>query len=94
MNLDLPYTLKVDNEEKQIYCDFRDVINIFIALNDNELSEAEKIHIVLTNLYVDDYTQFEDIQEALKQAYWFFDCGKEFSEEEKKGPKLMDWEQD
>ncbi len=93
MILDLPYTLIVDGEEKAINCDFRDVITICNAFSDSEVPEAEKQHIMLNNLYVDDYTQFHNIQEAAKQACWFIDWGKTYEKNEK-SPKIMDWEQD
>ncbi len=89
----LPYTLTVDGEEKEIFCDFRDIVNILIAFNDPELKASEKTLIMLSNLYVDDWMQFEDISEAIKQAVWFIDWGKEYSEKEN-GPRVMDWEQD
>lgn len=93
MNTDLPYTLTVGGEEKAIYCDFRDIILICSAFNDPDLKASEKARIMLTNLYVDDWWEFSDIEEAIKQAIWFIDWGKEYSEKEN-SPKLMDWEQD
>lgn len=93
MNTDLPYTLTVGGEEKAIYCDFRDIILICNAFNDPELKDSEKNQIMLTNLYVDDWWAFSDIEEAIKRAVWFIDWGKEYSEKEN-GPRIMDWEQD
>ena len=93
MLTELPYTLNVGGEEKEIFCDFRDVINILAAFNDPDLKDSEKTLIMLSNLYVDDWTEFEDINEAIKQAVWFIDWGKEYSEKQN-GPRIMDWEQD
>ena len=93
MITDLPYTLTVGGEEKAINCDFRDIILICNAFNDPDLKASEKTQIMLTNLYVDDWWEFSDIEEAIKQAVWFIDWGKEFSEKEN-SPKIMDWEQD
>ena len=93
MTIDLPYTLNVDGIERKINCDFRDVILILNAFNDDELNASEKTKIMLTNLYVDDWWNFEDIDGAIKSAMWFIDWGKKHAENTK-SPKLMDWEQD
>ena len=93
INTNLPYFLSVDGEKKAINCDFRDIIVICIAFNDPNLKQAEKTQIMLNNLYVDDWTDFLDIEEAVKQAIWFIDWGKEYSEKEN-SPRIMDWEQD
>lgn len=93
MITDLPYTLTVDGEEKAINCDFRDIITICNAFNDPEVPQSEKTVIMLHNLYVDDYKEFHDINEAIKQAVWFIDWGKEYETKENT-PRLMDWERD
>ena len=93
MQTDLPRTLLVGGEEKPINCDFRDIILICNAFNDPELTSSEKTQVMLNNLYVDDWWEFSNIEEAIKQAIWFIDWGKEYSEKEN-GPRLMDWEQD
>lgn len=93
MITDLPYTLTVNGVERTINCDFRDVILICNAFNDPDLTQSEKTQIMLTNLYVDDWWEFGNIEEAIKQAIWFIDWGKEYKEKED-GPRIMDWEQD
>lgn len=93
MITDLPKTLIVDGIEREIYCDFRDVIQILSAYNDEELTQQEKAIVLLNNLYVEDFVNFIDIQGALQKAIWFIDWGKEYKEE-KNSPKIMDWEQD
>jgi hypothetical protein len=93
MIVDLPYTLEVDGVEREINTDFRDIINIFIALNDNELSPQDKTIVMLNNLYKCDIEELQNIQEAIDKASWFMDWGKEYKEKEN-APKLMDWEQD
>lgn len=93
MITDLPYTLPVDGEEKEIYCDFRDIILVCNAFNDPELTQSEKTRIMLELIYVDDWWEFEDKEEAIKQAIWFIDWGKEYKDKEN-GPRIMDWEQD
>lgn len=93
MLTDLPYSLTVDGQQKEINCDFRDIILILNAFNDPELTPQEKTMIMLTNLYVDDWTSFKDVNEAVTQAVKFIDWGKEYSEKEN-SPRIMDWEQD
>ncbi len=94
MITDLPYTLIVDGVQRKIYADFRDVINILISYNDPELDAETRTFILLNNLYEDDFTNFEDIDEAIKQAVWFIDCGKDYTKAESLPHRLMDWEQD
>lgn len=94
MITDLPYTLSVDGVQRKINADFRDVINILCAYNDPELDSESRTFILLNNLYSEDFTEFEDIDEAIKQAVWFIDCGKEYSKTESTPRRLMDWEQD
>lgn len=95
MIVDLPKTLTVDGIEREIYCDFRDVIQILAAYSDEELTQQEKAIVLLNNLYVEDFTTFFDIQGALEKAIWFIDWGKEYKqEEEKNAPRIMNWEQD
>ena len=93
MITDLPYTLTVDGEEKEIYPDFRNIILICCAFNDPELTENDKIQVMLSLMYVDDWWTFGDIEEAVKKAIWFIDWGKEF-ETKGNSARVMDWEQD
>jgi len=82
--------------------DYRMVIDCFSALNDAELSEQERLYSALIIFYkdistVEDiFSEFADkdiFVEAVKQMYWFFDCGQK--EVGKQVPyKLVDWEQD
>ena len=79
--------------------DYRMVLDCFIALNDTDLSTKERVFAALIIFYADmeelaDLNKFEDIDEAIKQMYIFFNCGEEFSENEKKQPKLIDWKED
>lgn len=94
MQPELPFFLTVDGEEKEIDSDFRNVILICNAFNDPELNQNEKNHVMLGLLYVDNWLEFNDIDEAIKQAIWFIDWGKEYKEVNENSPRLMDWEQD
>lgn len=93
MYTDLPLSLLVAGEERAINCDFRDIIVICNAFNDPELTSSDKNLVMLNNLYVDNWMEFGNVEEAIKQASWFIDWGKEYKEAENL-PKIMDWEQD
>lgn len=78
--------------------DYRMVLDCFRALNDIDLSTQERIYASLIIFYEDmecleDLEELPDIEEAVKQMYIFFNCGR-FIEEDKKTPKLIDWEKD
>lgn len=91
---DLPRSLVIGGKEHEIYTDFRDIILICTAYNDPELSTEDASFVLLNNLFVDDISNIENIEEALKHAVWFIDGGKNYSENAQDSPKLMDWEQD
>lgn len=89
---ELPVTLKVGGIEYEIRTDFRVILDIFSAFNDNELQEWEKISAMLTILYVNpDEIPEELYPEAVSQANWFIDCG---IKEDKNKPRTMDWKKD
>jgi hypothetical protein len=94
INLDLPKSLEIGGQTFEIRSDYRDIINICIALNDPELSQNEKVYVALTAFYPDaDKISMANIQEALDKCFWFIDCGEE-TDKDDKSPRLMDWEQD
>lgn len=84
----LPENLEIDGRQYPIRTDFRVVLLIFEALNDPELSEEEKVAVMLQSLYKETP---ENIQEAVNKAAWFLDGGQNFKGSEK---RVMDWEQD
>lgn len=86
----LPTTLVIDEKDYKIRTDYRIVLTIFEAFNDVELTDKDKMHVILELLYEEIPTNLE---EALKQATWFLDGGKQY-EEFNKTKKIMDWEQD
>lgn len=87
----LPKSLKVNNVDYPIRSDFRIALLIFQALNDPDLSDRAKAYILLDALY-ENIEEIDDKQEALKQAVWYLDGGKEYKTSNKS--KLIDWEQD
>ena len=91
----LPTSLVIKGNKWKIRTDYRDVLNIFCAFNDSELTKKEKLIVCLTILYIDFPKMENDMyEEAYKQAELFFNCGRKDEDSQKNVPKLMDWEQD
>lgn len=98
---DIPLYVEVNGQSYAIrnQGDYRMVLDCFVALNDNELSSRERIIAALIIFYdgfesIEDIDQFEDINEAIKEMYKFFNCGEEIEEDTKKPLKLIDWKED
>ena len=91
MIFDLPRSVEFGGSEWEINTDYRDVLTVLVAMEDPNLTDAEKAYVALYNLYPD----FEDIphgmmQEAFDAALNFIDRG----EKGDSGPRTMDWTQD
>lgn len=98
---DIPTTIQMNGQSYPIRDkgDYRMVLDCFVALNDEELSTAERIYSALIIFYdgmesIEDLNTFESIEEATKQMYTFFNCGSNFEENDKKFPRVIDWEED
>lgn len=97
----LPQTLTVGGAEYPIRTDYRNVLQVFEAVSDMELTQGEK-WIVSTYLLFEDfqcaddvYNAIEngfDIADAAKQIGWFILMGKE-AEETRELP-TYDWQHD
>lgn len=70
----LPTKIKVNNNIYDINYDFRTAINILLAFEDNELTESEKVYIMIKNLYKNEIPD-EDYIEAANKAVKFIDGG-------------------
>lgn len=93
MVFDLPEQLEVAGQTYDIRSDYRDILRILIAFEDPELNESEKLYVCLYILYPDFETMPpEDYEAAYSAAVQFIDNG--IAGDEKKGPRVMDWEQD
>jgi hypothetical protein len=88
---DLPKKLEVSGKDYEIRSDFRVILDIFEAFGDNSLSDVEKWLVAVQILFVD-YDLIDNIEEAMKKASWFINCGKQPNE--KNIPKRFDWKQD
>ena len=89
----LPQTISVNGQSYAIRSDYRDILRIILAYNDDELTDDEKVYVCLHQLYKDIYDiPPDDYPEAYKQAMAFISAGAE--DDGKKNPKTVDWEKD
>ena len=89
----LPQTIEINGRTHQIRTDFRVVLRIISALNDDSLSDEEKAFVCLANIYKNlELIPKEDTAEAYKKAFDFIDFG--VKETDRKQPRVLDWEHD
>ena len=97
----LPETLTVGGEDYSIRTDYRNILQVFEAFQDPELTQEEK-WVVAIYLLFEDFSCADDVfdavekgldlEEAVKQIVWFISAGKEPGD--KKEFPLYDWLQD
>lgn len=97
---ELPEALEINGREYEINSDFRVALSIMEALNDADMTDADKAAVILINLFCEE-PEPEDYEEALKQASWFLDGGIEYKDmldspdDKKQKPQpVIDWVQD
>lgn len=93
MSYELPVGVEVCGADYEIRSDYRAVLDICAALSDVSPDEQDKALVVLDIFY----PGFGDMppahyEEAIKRCFWFIACGDDG--QNRKAPKLMDWEQD
>mgnify|MGYP002854460845 CR=1 FL=1 len=91
----LPKELLIDGSSYEINPDYRNVLTIIQAFNDEDLNPKEKAFIMFKRLF----KSFEkipqnDYTEAYQKAMEFIACEKESRAEKKKKPQVVDWEKD
>ena len=72
----LPKKIKVKDNIYDINYDYRTIINILQAFEDDELTYQEKIYIMIKNLYKEEIPK-DYYEEACLKAVKFIDLGKE-----------------
>lgn len=91
----VPTSVKIDNKDYEINSNFRTSILFEEMIQDNELDEIDKIKNTLF-LYYKEIPS--NIEEAIKQAMWFYRCGKKENKRKSKGKSsneiLYDFEYD
>lgn len=94
MMWDLPIAVEIDGENYEIRnkCDYRVILDVICALNDNELSDEEKAQCALFIFY-EDVAKITNYEKALSEMVRIINVG-EVEEEKSNKPQLMDWEHD
>lgn len=90
----LPLKVNINGEEHSIRnkCDYRVILDVISALNDNELTNEEKMKCSLYIFY-ENVNKINDFKQAIKEMFRIINLGKE-EENEKTNPILMNWQQD
>lgn len=93
MMYELPTSLEICGTDYAIRSDYRVALDALTIFADCELSREQMLLAALDIFYPDFITMpNEHLQEATEKMIWFLDCGDEG--DNRKRPKLMDWEQD
>ena len=95
MMYSLPYSVTIDGKELKIRnnCDYRVVLDVIEALNDEDLTDQEKIQCALYIFYGEELTKTQNHEELAKQMFLIINGGEE-EEQKPDSPKLMDWHHD
>lgn len=103
MRYELPTVLQIGEQSYQIRnrADFRMVLDCFSCLEDTELTKEERIIGCLMIFYEDlntvedvDKVFGDDVEEAVKKMFWFFNCEDEAVEHRHSNHVLVDWDKD
>ena len=94
MMWDLPIAVEINEEQHPIRnrCDFRVILDVICALNDQELTDEQKVKCALFIFY-EDVCAIDDLDKAIEEMFIIVNGGEQ---EENQGnkPSLMDWEHD
>lgn len=98
MMWDLPISVDIDGNSYPIRnkCDYRVVLDVIKAVNDDELELSEKIQCALFIFY-EDLTGCIDLETAVKEMFKIINGGEDTEDNKEEGnkkPRLMDWEHD
>jgi hypothetical protein len=90
----LPLSVEIDGVKHKIRnnCDYRVVLDVIKALNDEELPMANRIYCALYIFY-EDFDGINDYEQAIKQMMIIVNNGEEETKQDN-SPILMDWEYD
>lgn len=85
----LPVTARIGEKEYTLHTDYRDILEIFSYLDNEELPEPVRWQIAL-GLFFEEEIPEEDLLAAAEYFSWFVSCG----ETQQTGEKLLCWQQD
>ncbi len=96
MMWDLPMSVTIDGKEYVIRnkCDYRMVLDVIGALNDEELDTQEKLQCALFIFYEDDMTKCVNLEQAVIEMFRIINNGEDDEEQDTSKPQLMDWHHD
>ena len=94
MIYDLPVDIEIEGVKHHIRNngDYRMTLDVIAALNDNELTQEERLQAALFIFYEDVY-QISDLNTAALEMMRFINNGED-DEDEEPTPPIMDWQQD
>lgn len=94
MMWDLPIAIEINGKQHPIRnkCDYRVILDVICALNDNELTDDEKVQCALFIFY-ENISQINDFDTAIKEMFRIINNGEEEQTHDNK-PPLMDWQHD
>ena len=90
MNFSLPDTVTISNIEYRIRTDFRTILEIFVMLDDPDLTDADKTEAPLRVFFIE---RPSDPEAALQAFTDFVDPHSSQKAERKKQSPLIDWHQ-
>lgn len=95
MMWDLPLAIEIDGKQYTITnkCDYRMVLDVICALNDNELNDQEKLQVAFYIFY-EDLGGCTNLEKAKQEMFKIISYGEEETAQEENKPRLMDWEHD
>ncbi len=91
---DLPISVEIDGTMHKIRnrCDYRVILDVIAALNDQELAIENRVQCALIIFY-EDLSQITNFDVATQEMFRIINYGEtEQSDQEK--PQMMDWEKD
>ena len=94
MNMLLEDGLPEEIDGRRIYTDFRNMIRLEMILDDDSLSEYEKVYLGLSQLFEQIPS---DVNYAIDRFMWFYSCGTEKKQSdgcEKSGDRAYDFNVD
>ncbi len=74
---DLPTSINVAGIDYDIRCGFKDCLNIMAAFEDDELTNEEKLMVMLEVLYIEPDFNDDTIEEAIDKAVLFLLAGRQ-----------------
>lgn len=88
----LPKALNVCGTKYAIRSDFRNILRIIMAYNDESLSDREKVYVCLKRVFVGfDSMPTQHYEQAYLAATTFIEC---HTREDTPAPKTVNWEKD